>query len=108
MAVTVERRAWTRVDADASSAVACGKVKPGRIARILEMSAGGALIETEWRLLPGTRVDFQVGEPVALYSVKARILRSHIARLNRDHVHYRGALMFEEILPFPSRDDSCG
>jgi PilZ domain len=100
MADTVERRAWTRVEAVNTSGMARGKLKPGRPAQIVDVSAGGALIETEWRLLPGARVELQVGEPVALCHVKARILRSHIARLHRDRVHYRGALAFEDQLPF--------
>jgi PilZ domain len=98
MADIVERRAWPRVTLDADSNMARGKLRPGRLAHIVDMSAGGALVETECRLLPGMRVEFQVGEPIALYNVKARILRCHVARLDRERVRYRGALVFDERL----------
>jgi hypothetical protein len=78
--------------------MARGKLRPGRIAHIVDMSAGGALVETECRLLPGMRVELQVGEPIALYNVKARILRCHVALLDRERIRYRGALIFDERL----------
>jgi hypothetical protein len=88
--------------------MARGKLRPGRPAQIVDVSAGGALIETDWLLLPGTRVELQVGEPVALYNVKARILRCHVARLDRERIRYRGALVFEEQLPFGGNGDPEG
>ena len=77
-----------------------GKLTPGRPARIVDVSAGGALIETESRLLPGTRVELQLGEPVVLHKVSARILRCHVARLDRERIRYRGAVAFDEPLHF--------
>ena len=108
MADTVERRSWPRVTTAACSDMARGKLRPGRLAQIVDVSAGGALIETEWRLLPGTRVELQVGEPVALYNVKGRILRCHVALLDRERVRYRGALMFEERLPIGGNEGPVG
>lgn len=108
MADTVERRAWPRMDTGSRLDMANGKLRPGRPAQIVDVSAGGALIETDWRLLPGTRVELQVGEPVALYRVKARILRCHVTRLDRERIRYRGALMFEERLPFGEKEGSGG
>jgi hypothetical protein len=104
MADTVERRAWPRVDTGTRVEMARGKLRPGRPAQIVDMSAGGALIETEWRLLPGMRVHLQVGEPVPLYNVTARILRCHVSRLDRERIRYRGALVFEEQLEFGGND----
>lgn len=75
-------------------------MRPGRMAHIVDLSSGGALIETDWRLLPGMRVELQLGEPVAVFRVAGRILRCHVARLDRERIRYRGALMFEEQLPF--------
>ncbi|HTL02336.1 MAG TPA: PilZ domain-containing protein [Vicinamibacterales bacterium] len=104
MADTIERRAWPRVDTLTCTDMARGKLRPGRPAHIVDVSAGGALIETDWRLLPGTRVELQVGEPVALYKVNARILRCHVAQLDRGRIRYRGALVFDEHLPL-SREE---
>ena len=46
------------------------------------------------------RVEMQVGEPVPLFRVTGRILRCHVALLGRERIRYRGALMFEEQVPF--------
>ena len=108
MADTIERRAWPRVDTGSRSDLARGRLRPGRPAQIVDVSAGGALIETEWRLLPGTRVELHVGEPIPLYKVKALILRCHVARLDRERIRYRGALAFDEALPFVGNEDPHG
>ena len=105
MANTVERRAWPRVNTVSCADLARGRLRPGRPAQIVDVSPGGALIETEWRLLPGMRVELQMGEPVALYNVKAKILRCHVALLDRERIRYRGALMFEEQLPFGGNEE---
>jgi hypothetical protein len=76
------------------------RLRPGRLARIIDLSAGGALIETDWRLLPGLRVELHVGEPVPVHKVAARILRCQVTLVGREHIRYRGALAFEERLPF--------
>ena len=97
---SLERRAWPRLLTLDRLDMAHGRLRPGRPAYIVDVSSGGALIETEWRLLPGMRVELQVGEPVALYKVKGRILRCHVSVLDRERIRYRGALVFEERLPF--------
>jgi hypothetical protein len=97
---TLDRRAWPRMLTLDRTDMALGRLRPGRPAQIVDVSSGGALIETDWRLLPGMRVELQVGEPVALYKVKGRILRCHVSMLGRERIRYRGALMFEEQLLF--------
>jgi hypothetical protein len=76
------------------------RLRPGRTAIIVDLSSGGALIETDWRLLPGMRVEVQVGEPVPLFRVAGRILRCHVALLGRERIRYRGALVFEQPVSF--------
>jgi hypothetical protein len=98
--VKEDRRAWPRVSAVGRSEMANGMLRPGRAAHIVDLSRGGALIETDWRLLPGTRVEFQFGEPATIRRVKGRIVRCHVALLDRERIRYRGALVFEEQLPF--------
>jgi len=99
-AVAHERRASPRVPALTMAGMERARLRPGRTAHIVDLSSGGALIETDWRLLPGMRVEMQVGEPVPLFRVAGRILRCHVALLDRERIRYRGALVFEEQLPF--------
>ena len=102
MAVPVarERRASQRVLAPGMEGMERARLRPGRTAYILDLSSGGALIETNWRLLPGTRVEMQVGDPVPLFRVAGRILRCQVALVDRERIRYRGALKFENPLPF--------
>jgi hypothetical protein len=102
VAVTIvrERRASPRVLALTMAGMERARLRPGRMAHIVDVSAGGALIETDWRLLPGTRVEMQLGEPVPVFRVAGRVIRCHVAALERERIRYRGALMFDEQLPF--------
>ena len=99
-AIAGERRASPRIPGLASAGMDRARLRPGRTSQIVDLSSGGALIETDWRLLPGMRVEIQVGEPVALFRVTGRILRCHVALVGRERIRYRGAMMFEEQVPF--------
>jgi hypothetical protein len=94
----VERRTWPRISTVDHVAMANGRLRPGRTAKIVDLSSGGALIETDCRLFPGARVELLLGEPVLLCRVKGRILRCHVALLDRERIRYRGAVAFEERL----------
>ena len=98
-AIAHERRAFRRVSALADSGMNHARLRPGRSAVVIDLSSAGALIETDWRLLPGLRVEVQLGEPVPLYRVAARVVRCQVALLGREQIRYRGALAFEEHLP---------
>jgi PilZ domain-containing protein len=103
-----ERRAWVRASTTDHVAMARGRLRPGRTAQIVDVSCGGALIETDWRLLPGMRVELHLGEPVTLYRVKGRVLRCHVTLLDRERIRYRGALAFEEPLLFRGNERPAG
>jgi hypothetical protein len=97
--LTGERRASPRTTALGDAGMDRARLRPGRAARIVDLSTVGALIETDWRLLPGMRVELQLGEPVVLFRVPARVLRCHVTLVGREQIRYRGALAFEERLP---------
>ena len=99
VAVARERRASPRVSGFTIPGMEWARLRPGRTAYIIDLSSGGALIETDWRLLPGVRVEMQFGEPTRLFRVSGRIVRCHVALLDRERIRYRGALMFEQPLP---------
>lgn len=98
--VTQERRATPRISPVGGSGMARARLRPGRTAHVVDLSAGGALIETDWRLLPGTRVELQFGQPAASVNVAGKVLRCHVASLDRERIRYRGALSFEKRMSF--------
>ena len=102
--MTHERRTSPRMPALTLAGMERARLRPGRLAHIVDLSSGGALIETDWRLMPGMRVEMQVGEPVPLFRIAGRILRCHVALLGREGIRYRGAMKFEEELPIGEAD----
>lgn len=78
---------------------------------LIDVASGGALVETEHRLLPGRRVELQLRSGAGTSTVSGRILRCHVARLTAEGVMYRGAIGFDRPAaawprPVGGRDDS--
>jgi PilZ domain-containing protein len=76
------------------------RIRPGHLARIVDVSAGGALIETMYRLLPGTSVELHVETQTRHTRVRGEVLRSSVVKLRADSVCYRGAIRFDRHLPW--------
>jgi PilZ domain len=72
-------------------------LRPGCPVQVVDISEGGAQVETERPLRPGMRVHVRmIGEDWAL-AVPALVLRCHVWTLRPGAgVTYRGALRFEE------------
>jgi hypothetical protein len=113
--IDIERRAGPRMTLRADSGLARARVRPGRIAHVLNISRSGALIETDWPLMPGARIEVQLGEAPPAFPISGRIQRCHVSLLERSRVRYRAALAFDQQLPIwelttrhshPERDGS--
>ena len=76
------------------------RIRPGHPASIVDVSAGGALIETMFRLLPGTSVELHVETSTRHTRVRGEVLRSAVTKLRADGVCYRGAIRFDRHLPW--------
>jgi PilZ domain-containing protein len=76
------------------------RIRPGHLARLVDVSAGGALIETMFRLLPGAFVELHVETETRHTRVRGEVLRSAVVKLRADAVCYRGALRFDRHLPW--------
>ena len=76
------------------------RLKPGRFARLIDVSAGGALIETSHRLLPGTSVELLMESSVRRTAVRGRVLRCAVVRVRPTFICYRGAIGFDRQLPW--------
>jgi hypothetical protein len=95
-----DRRAARRLEAFEEHRIMAASVRPGHRARVIDVSAGGALIETCLRLLPGTSVELQVETGMSRASVRGRVLRCAVVRVRPTWVCYRGAIAFDRHLPW--------
>jgi hypothetical protein len=95
-----DRRGTRRLEAFEEHRIVSACVRPGHRARVIDVSASGALIETSHRLLPGTSVELQVETGSDRASVRGRVLRCAVVRLRPTWVCYRGAIAFDGHLPW--------
>lgn len=72
-------------------------LRPGCVVHLVEVCAGGALIEV-WRpLRPGGRVHVQVTTPERAFGVTAHVIRCMVWSLDPlEGARYRGALRFDQ------------
>ena len=78
-------------------------LRPGLLVTVVNISSGGALVESSGWLRPGARTELQLetrwAETLGLrrrQTVRGRLDRCHVAAL--DPLCYRGVIVFEELL----------
>ena len=71
------------------------RVRPGRVVAVIDVSAGGALIEMSQRLLPGAAVDLQFDTAHRRTRLRGRVLRCAVIQLHPTAVSYRAAIAFD-------------
>jgi len=89
----VERRADPRFRQPAIAGTQA-ILRPGYAVSLIDLSAGGALIEGPRPLRPGTHVHLQLLTSSRKLGLGARVLRCAVASLDQG-VQYRGALKFD-------------
>jgi hypothetical protein len=90
-----ERRAWPRYGVRADRpALSMGKLLPGRSIRVISISRGGALFESERSLRPGSPVEVQLGAGDTRQQVRGSIVRCWVSAMRTGHVRFRAALAF--------------
>ena len=91
-----ERRAHERTEAQLGH-IARATLRPGHPILVVNISRGGALIEGNRPLRPGTRVMVQVVTSTGALGLSALVLRCGVQSLSVDEgVLYRGAVKFDE------------
>jgi len=104
-----ERRRNPRQAQPEDHRIVAARVRPGYEVSVVNVSAGGVLIESSCRLLPGTSVDLHLRQQAAAEgksdtpqseTVRGRVLRCAICRLHSNAVCYRGAIEFDRHLPW--------
>lgn len=96
----LDRRAMRRLEAVEQHGIVSAFVRPGHRARLVDVSAGGALIETSHRLLPGASVELQVETGADRASIRGQVLRCAVVRVRPTWICYRGAIAFDRYLPW--------
>ena len=93
-----DRRQGSRYEGPEGHGIQSMQVRPGRQAMLINISAGGALIETGHRLLPGSHVDLVLERSHYRATVRGRVLRCAVVRLQSASICYRGAIGFDRSL----------
>jgi hypothetical protein len=76
-------------------------LRPGCAVRVVDLSAGGALVQADQPLRPGARVHLQLVTTVRTFALVARVLRCAVWMLDAEQgATYRGALQFEDRCEF--------
>lgn len=88
--------------------IVSARVRPGRDVALIDVSAGGALIESAHRLLPGTIIELRLAMGERCTSVRGCVLRCAVARLRPTSVWYRGAIGFDRDLSWFVNRDGAG
>jgi hypothetical protein len=90
----MERRRASRWVPGSSDPVSRLRLRLGRDLAVVNVSAGGALVQGPARLLPGTHVDVHVTASQGRLLIRARVMRCAVWDVTADTVQYRGALAF--------------
>jgi hypothetical protein len=104
----VERRQMRRRQSVAEHGIASARVRPGIDATVVNVSAAGALLETGYRLLPGTSIDVYFARDIRVPVVRAKVVRCAVARLGPHSVSYRGAILFDQRVPWLAEENGHG
>ena len=73
------------------------RLRGGETLKLLNMSAGGALVESTRRLLPGHRYALQWTSGETVQAVRGEVTRARVGRLHGDSgLAYEVALLFDE------------
>jgi hypothetical protein len=108
--VNSQDRRHARVPPDRTPWKPVALLRPGLEVLLINVSCGGALIESGHRMNPGTRTEPQLSG-LSRRTVRGRIDRCQVTQL--DPVRYQGAMVFEQPLEWhpgtlaPSHASTC-
>jgi hypothetical protein len=99
--LTCERRETGRVAPGETPWPPAALLRPGQEVVVINLSTGGALVESTGRMSPGARTELQLLGATKRV-VPGRIVRCRVAGL--DPVRYEGAIVFDERLQWRRTD----
>jgi hypothetical protein len=104
---TLDRRRSRRFDGR-DHGIVSARVRPGHQVSVVNVSAGGALVEGEFRFIPGSAIELQLETGRERAAIRGRVLRCAVARLRSESVRYRGAVGFDRDLQWYVQEDLRG
>lgn len=82
------------------------RLRPGLDVALVNLSAGGALVESPTRLRPGARTILRLTGVAGSWTVASLVSRSWVAAIDdQQGVVYRSALVFDKALDPPAAAD---
>jgi hypothetical protein len=103
--LTSDRRRVRRHQRIDGHGVVSVRIRPRHHAVVVDLSAGGALLETNHRLRPGYGVELQMETKSRCATVRGRVLRCAVVQVRSSSVCYRGAIGFDAHLPWLLEDE---
>jgi hypothetical protein len=98
-----ERRAHARHRGADLPNIRVSRLRHGPAVSLIDLSVGGALVETDVQMRPGTSLTLEIAsenDPPVL--VPMRVLRCEVASVRSEATIYRGACEFSRPLPWPT------
>lgn len=81
-------------------------VLPARPVIVVNLSAGGMLVETSWHIRPSRLVEVRLQFAATAITVRAEVLRAYVSALDRHRgIRYRAALAFSTPIAVPREAD---
>jgi len=107
-----ERRRDRRRSGVDEHGVLSARIVPGHHARLVDISSGGALMDTPLRMLPGTSVEVRLATRHQQIDIRGEVVRCMVTRVTP--LVYRGAVRFDRRLhlfddreqQIPSREET--
>ncbi len=91
-----ERRTAPRLPPSAIDGLRAAKLVAGPEVRLVNISRGGALLETRARLLIGSKVSVKLTTKDGLFTLRGGVLRSRVTVLEAGMILYESAVVFDE------------
>jgi PilZ domain len=95
-----DRRGHMRLGVDDVRWLRSARLKYGPDVRVIDISIGGILVETEGQLRPDSNIVFELAGPVSSVLMPSRVLRCRAASFN-EVMRYQGACAFKRPLEIP-------
>jgi uncharacterized protein DUF6982/PilZ domain-containing protein len=95
-----ERRGHLRLGRDDVRWLRSARLKYGPDVRVIDISAGGILVETDGQLRPDSNIVFELSGPTTSVLVPSKVLRCRVAAF-ADVMRYEGACVFKRTPEIP-------